>query len=246
METAQKQHNLLKALIENAFDDEFSNNRLFTAIFRGHETGWWSSHITVDAISQYAANDFKKCDVVRAHVIDRLDTMREIFAMPELLEPIELQKFVHARNRCVIATRAENGCNRFSQLIPLPQGLFPSANVGYKFRKGIEGKALRDVFQSPELGQKYNAQWAVPGAKEAMSKTMLELQGKAIEVTFENGDVLAHLGVRALEKKLGARHLGEMASGKWKRSKDGSFNKITCKTTDIRYAGRLIVSARYV
>lgn len=140
--TAQKQYNLLKALRENLLDDEFSNNRLFTAIFRGQETGWWTSHITEDALKEYVATDFCKAKVVRAHVIDRIQTMRELLACEELPNPEALQEFMHTRNRCVIATKRENGTNQFSRLIELPPHLFPTANVGFKYRKGIEGKYL--------------------------------------------------------------------------------------------------------
>ena len=72
---AQKQWNLLKALKDNAFEDDFSNNRIFTAIFRGQEAGWWVSHITIEALKEYIKSDFNKANVVRAHVVDRIQTM---------------------------------------------------------------------------------------------------------------------------------------------------------------------------
>ena len=92
--------------------------------------------------------------------------------------------------------------------------------------------------------QKTIEQFSKPGAREAMRQAKLKASGKTIEVTFLDGEVLTHFGVRPLETKLGARHLGEMANGTFSRSKDGSFNKITCKSPE--YAGRKIVSARFI
>ena len=88
------------------------------------------------------------------------------------------------------------------------------------------------------------AQLAKPGAREALSQAGLKASGKTIEVTFKDGEVLTHFGMKSLAAKLGARHLGEMANGTAYRRKDGCLTPIKCKSP--QYAGRIIVSARYV
>jgi hypothetical protein len=133
-------YSVYSAIFETKFDLQ-KKKILLTSLIGAYEWSWLVVGISEKALAELEVKKFKYTPgIVRAHIVARIDTAKEVFQKLKLTEE-EFFEHILANDKTVLTLKSENKTRKpLPDVFPISSVkiLFQCQNVGYKYKNEEE------------------------------------------------------------------------------------------------------------